>query len=755
MRLSSLTLPLFILAATTVLGQGEVLTPLTSRPVPQALEALRKSDGLNEHFIYLYNGQSLPIFDDFSVDRVRHRWAASDDPDVTLTGTIYELEVAGVSTWDMLFATDTTFRYTTDTVGVDTTWRDALPVVTVTIFDISVYPPTSSDVDAWPAYNIFDTISNPLSDTLDMSNPDLVQDSLLVYEVAADTRTYTNPDNSVVPLVLWQDDDVYINGTYPIDPPTIGVATFDGLSRTGYPYNYAQFTAYGIADHLTSVPIDLEYNVSDSLYLSFFYQPQGLSGDGSPQPTDSLVLEFWSPTAQFWYRIWSTPYVALQPFQQVLIPIKDELFLDDGFQFRFLNYASLSGSFDHWHLDYVRLGTQRTFDDTRIIDVAYVYPESSLLQTYTSVPFSKFAQAPESYMAPSVSAQIRNLDILDKFIEYGMSMQEEAVGSPLEVFDNGLNSSGNASSAFASAHAVGDAPNSFAYDASLSTDAAFWRVKLFLQTDPDLLDYNDTTSFLQEISNYMSYDDGSAEMGYGLNSAGAGLAYRFDLVGGDSLRAVRMYFNPTANDPQSSPNPDEGSFLLTVWSSLSPETIIHQDLTFASPQYRLDGIDQFVEYPMDSTIWVEGTFYVGWVQANNVRMNLGFDRNRNNGNKIFFRTTTAFQQSSQQGSLMMRPVFKAAVDPFADVPDAGSIGLPGQIQLIPNPASDAVLIRCDAAGPGAIVQCMDPTGRLVKQAAWGANRMMDLGEMNAGMYIVRVLDREGNSLGQERLLIQR
>jgi len=67
--------------------------------------------------------------------------------------------------------------------------------------------------------------------------PDLVQDSLLVYTVAANTQLYEFPDGSTEPLILWEDDDVYINGTYPIDPPTIGVATFDGLARDGHPYN--------------------------------------------------------------------------------------------------------------------------------------------------------------------------------------------------------------------------------------------------------------------------------------------------------------------------------------------------------------------------------------------------------------------------------------------------------------------------------------------------------------------------------------
>ncbi|MFN3876518.1 MAG: hypothetical protein ACK4L7_11475, partial [Flavobacteriales bacterium] len=423
----------------------------------------------------------------------------------------------------------------------------------------------------------------------------------------------------VRPLILWEDDDVFINGTYPLEPPTIGVATFDGLDRRGYPYNFEQYSSYGIADRLTSVPIDLSgFSPADSIYLSFFYQPQGLSGDAFVQPVDSLVLEFWNSTLQYWQRVWRTPYVPLQPFQQVLVPIKQSQYLNAGFRFRFLNYATLSGSFDHWHLDYVRLDQQRAFDDTRLIDVAYVYPVSSLLQTYTSLPLRKFSEAPAAYMAPGITAAIRNLDNEDRFITYGMLAREENGNGPV-AFTNGLNSSGNASSSFASAHPVNSAPNNFVYDPALSGDAAFWRVKLWANATPDINRYNDTAVFVQEISNYMAYDDGSAEMGYSLNAAGAALAVRFDISGQDTLRALRLYFNPQANDPESSPHPSQGSFLLTVWKSLNPPVVHHQDFSFSAPRYRLDGIDKYVEYPLDSAIVVEGTIYVGWVQTNGVK----------------------------------------------------------------------------------------------------------------------------------------
>lgn len=107
--------------------------------------------------------------------------------------------------------------------------------------------------------------------------------------------------------VLWQDRYAFINRTFAIQPPTMGVATLDALDEHGMVYAHADGAGFQ-ADYLTSQPIRLDYNftlnremrVGDSLYLSFYYQPAGGSLSGvewerlgnRPEGRDSLVLEF-------------------------------------------------------------------------------------------------------------------------------------------------------------------------------------------------------------------------------------------------------------------------------------------------------------------------------------------------------------------------------------------------------------------------------------------------------------------------------
>jgi hypothetical protein len=111
-------------------------------------------------------------------------------------------------------------------------------------------------------------------------------------------------------LTKWINKDAFINGEYPVFPVDRGVATLDVLDSLGdfYP-NAATFPF--LADHLTSYPIRLDSvfdsnhtplwktTPADSVYFSFYYQPQG-RGD-APLTNDSLVLQFGYNTSVFSY----------------------------------------------------------------------------------------------------------------------------------------------------------------------------------------------------------------------------------------------------------------------------------------------------------------------------------------------------------------------------------------------------------------------------------------------------------------------
>ncbi|MCD4698730.1 MAG: T9SS type A sorting domain-containing protein [Bacteroidales bacterium] len=99
----------------------------------------------------------------------------------------------------------------------------------------------------------------------------------------------------------WLDNEAFINSTFAYFPVNYGVATLDAIDANGNVYPEASPFTF-LADRLTSKPIrlDAEFDeigdsirpltLADSIYFSFYYQPQGL-GD-IPLAHDSLVLEF-------------------------------------------------------------------------------------------------------------------------------------------------------------------------------------------------------------------------------------------------------------------------------------------------------------------------------------------------------------------------------------------------------------------------------------------------------------------------------
>lgn len=109
------------------------------------------------------------------------------------------------------------------------------------------------------------------------------------------TRIY--PDAS-----LWKDRAVFVNKDFPFMPPNQGAATFDAIDSLGAVYPNAVWFPPVVGDRLTSRPIRLDSLLSihralspaDSVYLSFYYQPQGVGF--KPEQWDTLVLELGVPS---------------------------------------------------------------------------------------------------------------------------------------------------------------------------------------------------------------------------------------------------------------------------------------------------------------------------------------------------------------------------------------------------------------------------------------------------------------------------
>lgn len=547
----------------------------------------------------------------------------------------------------------------------------------------------------------------------------------------------------------WTDEYVYINYTFAKAPPSLGVATFDGLARNGLPYDWGVSPGSSSpADTLTSQPIDLSAvpATDTSLYFSFFYQPQGRGN--APEAADSLVLEF-REQGGAWAHIWAkagyAPAINDSSFHFVLIQVPSQFYFS-SFQFRFRNRATLSGNVDHWHIDYVYLAKNRSKTEKGAMrDYAFVYPAPSLLKNYHTMPYRQYTKselkdnfritiknnfpAPQSIKYYNKITDITNNMVLDEYVG-----GTEIV--PAQSYDN------------SPVHTT-PAIDKALFPESLSDSTVFEAVHS-LDTIQSLSSRNDTTRFRQNFFNYFAYDDGTAELAYGIQSAFAMVAYKFTLNVPDTLRAVSIFWNPFLKNMESK------SIRITVWNDIGgrPGQVVYQD-SVKTPKY-VAGHNNFHYYMIDDKeVTLNGTFYVGWVQVEAETLNVGLDMNNNAQSKIFYNTNGNWNNTAFRGALMVRPYFGSVFVPVS-IPDEEKPEKKKRepFTVYPNPAQDVIFVRnlSGDSSPNARVNIFDAYGRLVVSSHPAGN--IDVSALASGLYIVSVSDGEG-SVSSHRLIISR
>jgi len=569
----------------------------------------------------------------------------------------------------------------------------------------------------------------------------------------------------------WNSRSVFVNRSYAVNPPSIGVVTFDAMDENGQVYS--SMTPYpSVADTFTTQNIRLDsifgsittaIHPSDSVYLSFFVQAQGIGSQ--PKDGDSLVLQFYNPTDDTWKSIWRINGMSLDSFRvkydtsflQVMIPIKDNDYFKPNFKFRFYNYARIptgdkpswrTGLFSHWNLDYFFMDINRTYDDTTYSDMAIQTSQSSLLIDYQSMPWNQFLANPSSNMNYGLTMQFMNMDnipgpknVNQYFYIYDLwdkSLSFEPTPNPSSV-----NINSQAITTFSPDY------SSYTYNSNAPEYGEFEVLySIFTNTPPpDINTKNDTLSFYQKFYNYFAYDDGIPESGYGLSTSGGKLAYQFKLDIADSLQSIQMYFN------QAIGNANQQYFYLTVWDDNNgvPGNIIYEK-SGLRPNFEGD-LFKFYTYELENAIYVSGTFYIGWRQTTKDNLNIGFDLTNNNYDKIFYNVGGTWYNSSFNGSIMMRPILgneKSAHVSIKNNIDVNNISF----DIYPNPNRGNTL-NIKTSGientSNLNISIYNLQGQLVYNGKYKTK--LQLNNLSSGLYIVRISNSTGSININKKLII--
>lgn len=634
---------------------------------------------------------------------------------------------------------------------------------------------------------------------------------------------------------LWMSKQGFVNNTYPIYPPTIGVVTLDALDENGKIYANASKGTFP-ADTLKSRPIRLDstssktpITIQDSIYFSFYYQPGGGTdsfpykewariGD-APEYSDKLVLDFGYATGnvifmgmattpdtlkegeyynvgdsipnpffpgtyyifsetvypgyviyfpsdslfgeeEVWNEVWSANGTTLDEwldadenrlsfFKQVMIPITDEQYLRDNFQFRFRNYASLedngivgwASNVDQWHIDYVYLNINRRRVDTLPDDVAFVAPTTSFLKKYQSMPWSHFN--PTRDMIESYHNQLSNLSDGIRNTSYTFNVVKNNTEDIYTYPKNSINAEPYYFGGLHSyaAHSNPEIEFSGQLNPNDGRDSALFTVIHVFQIEggvSDICHKNDTMRYQQKFYNYFAYDDGTPEAGYSILSTmtkpKASFAVRFTLSHPDTLRCIRMFFNSVLNDANFD------YFTLKVWEEGSDKLPGRELYSQPSqtPMHTDDYLD-FVNYYLEEPIPVSGSFFVGFYQDHATQLNIGFDQNTDARGEFYYNTKNEWMESFLKGSPMIRPVLGKYFPQNVSVPQNKEQTI--TLSVFPNPTNG--IVHFAVSNPDILIEQIvvyDIYGKAIRSISLNSHDgNVDISSLNGGIYLFRFI----------------
>ena len=388
--------------------------------------------------------------------------------------------------------------------------------------------------------------------------------------------------------------------------------------------------------------------------------------------------------------------------------------------------------------------------------MAVSYPLYSLLEDYTAVPWDHYLNlaTPNDQMIDTSFLQVYNSDVdatnvgagMELEISYNGGVQNTYTlgnpGGPLPWTSNWVLGMNGFPFEVATNHPFFDAPGNdtmATFDVKINANAAV--------AGSNVYTVNDTTYFQQEFKNYYAYDDGSAEVAYGIQGSNSQLAYEFNAYEADTLSGILMHFVPTVTDVSSN------VMLLTVWSDNGgvPDQILYQD-NFFQPHFPTYGGSknefryyEFVNPDYPSKISVPQKFYVGWEQIDSQSLNVGMDRNIVNNSKIFYNVGGSWIGSSQPGSLMIRPVFSTAINNTLRLVDEK---IETDVNMYPNPTSNNVSFS--GLPDSYDIVLYDMSGRMVY--AESNNNTLDISFLQNGIYIVDIRNEDGQPVFTDKLI---
>jgi len=628
-------------------------------------------------------------------------------------------------------------------------------------------------------------------------------------------------DNIFPDTALFSDNEAFINADFPYRSVNIGAATLDAIDAHGNIYPEASQFPF-IADHLTSRPIRLDslflpgetraLSPSDSIYFSFFYQPQGRGN--RPEPFDSLILEFGFHDGDSVFAYMDSITV---PASNYLLDPNDTIWpFDTIYAPQLCNPGVYMINFDTitWE-DMITLPCDSVFEANVYWDRIWATEGMSLQEFYDQyntysrqviIPITDSARYFQEYfyfrffnyasLANDINPDWKsncdqwNIDYIyldiDRtqadtfyraitFAERAPSFLEKYTAMPLRQYRN-------------------DPTNQLKdslklYITNLSTDT--FNVYYEYILDERGASYNHTynggfanlypffKSGYQSCENVPQHACPPRDFLFPLNSQADSSSYNVRHVIRDQsnpdlgdtihfiqkfynyyayddgtpelgygLRGIAMFFNRVQGDH------NDNFFTMKVWDNNNgkPGNVIWEQENL-KPKFS-EQLNRLQIYEIDPPLAVIGTFFIGWEQTTAALLNVGFDTHYDASENLFYNATGSWEQSLMAGSLIMRPLLFYYYDPFGideKLPD-------NSWSIYPNPVTgrqihikNSLIPAYELESTGARIRIYDMTGRNLIDTPYKST--VTTHSLKNGFYIIHIFDETGGLNHMHKIII--
>ncbi len=464
----------------------------------------------------------------------------------------------------------------------------------------------------------------------------------------------------------WQQYGADLRKTSASSAPRAYVMRLNGAQAADLPYISDNPRSVGWADSLVSPCLDTRFY--DTVYIRFAYQRGGYCEP--PEPDDTLRL--WGLDQDgVWRVVWQATGSgqADTSFATVTLALSDTVWRHACFRLRWSAWGSLYGAYDNWLLAYTAVGPDSTASEPHFVRIPRTY-----WRPYSVGPASQANQADSLFTLVSGPAGL-TVKLLRVVNASAVSQLLACTGGIDTVWWPPLPNLGETR-----------------YD-------VVWQIERL--SGEVIESWLDTTA----LGPYYGYDDDEMERGYGLVIADRPFFQVFDLdtmVTADKV-AIRFFPVPTQVGK---------SFQLGIWDLEAGGAPVY--LRFH--RIRLDSITGgFVDYALDTVLRLTGRVGVGFIQADNAPLGIGWDGSYEGATVVFRDSAGQWVPSRQRGCLLVRLGLGAGNAALAWGPQ------PRNWYLQPIPVSRGGRVRVVGRAAGSL-RVIDGMGRQI--ASWEASEVV-------------------------------